>query len=472
MWHLSWYLILQLSTEIVPTLCLGNLDFDTRDSIIQSVLHYELDLKYYLKAYISKKGFMLQVTSFRAFEELSKLLVKRLLYPLVPEINLLTRRIWYKYDEAHRIYYAESAIFHKNYLGNENVIGAESEIDKECKMNNTVVGERCIIRGDVTICDSFLMDDVTIGNGCVVKNCFLGNNVKLFPGVNLDYGVIMGPNTKLGPSVKVYPYRRLVCSPPEVECKKEEFFMPFIPGSKGQAFEVTVDDGIKPQKDLDGFGFEDLKWGEYPQVRECLPIITDNKFDKIEDLEPHLALDFSSDEDKEKEFGEKVMNTLLNAYKDGSSLRPIMLELHTSFHTYNITEENVLRVMVKTILHVVEKAQSDRESREVVNKLECVGKGLLYFEDFIRKYVKNLKHQIIILNLLEELADEEPQYITIMQDIIQQLNQELEILDDEVIIYWYRNGGHKTSKFPIIAKKIKKHVEWLEDVSEEEDNIE
>lgn len=86
--------------------------------------------------------------------------------------------------------------------------------------------------------------------------------------------------------------------------------------------------------------------------------------------------------------------------------------------------------------------------------MECVGKGLLYFEDFIRKYVKNLKHQIIILNLLEELADEEPQYITIMQDIIQQLNQELEILDDEVIIYWYRNGGHKTSKFPIIAKKV------------------
>lgn len=83
-----------------------------------------------------------------------------------------------------------------------------------------------------------------------------------------------------------------------------------------------------------------------------------------------------------------------------------------------------------------------------------VSKGLVYFEDYIRKYVKDLKSQLILLNLLEELVCEEDRYLTVIYNIFHQLSQELELVKDEVVVYWYKNGGHRTEKFPLIAKKV------------------
>ncbi|KAB7502700.1 Translation initiation factor eIF-2B subunit epsilon [Armadillidium nasatum] len=453
-----------ICTEKVPMLYSDNFDYGTRDSLIQGVLEQEELLNYSLRVHVTKIGHMLLVSSFRAFEELSKCLAKRWFSPLVPERSLSTRRIRYRYDEMHGNYYDESAKFHSKVLGDENVIDAGSEIDQRCKMKNTVVGKHCVIRGNVTINDSFLMDNVTIGNGCIIDNCFLGSNVKLLPGVHLEPGVVLGPNTKLGPNVKVDRYKRLVCNPPEVVSQDLE---PLMCGKDGRAFEVTVDDETEEQTGLRAYGFQDLKWGEHPPVVNSLPILSDSEDSVNVDME-NLDLGFSSDEEREKEFETEVMDSLLNAYRDESRLGSVKLELNSSRHAYNVSWENVLRVIIKSLLHVVEKSEGKKNLTG--DKLwQSVRKGLNHFQNLISEYVTEIKHQIIVLNLLESLVNEEERFLVLIQLIFYHLNQELEVIDDEVVIKWYNKGGHKTPKFSLIAEKIKKFVEWLEVAEEEED---
>ena len=44
-------------------------------------------------------------------------------------------------------------------------------------------------------------------------------------------------------------------------------------------------------------------------------------------------------------------------------------------------------------------------------------------------------------------------YLSVVQKTLYELNQELEILDDEVICFWYEKGG-STKTFPNIAKAV------------------
>ena len=44
------------------------------------------------------------------------------------------------------------------------------------------------------------------------------------------------------------------------------------------------------------------------------------------------------------------------------------------------------------------------------------------------------------------------------------------MLDDEVVVHWYRRGGAKTSVFPQLSKLIAKFIDWLDEEDESEED--
>lgn len=55
---------------------------------------------------------------------------------------------------------------------------------------------------------------------------------------------------------------------------------------------------------------------------------------------------------------------------------------------------------------------------------------------------------------LQILLNESKEYLPLAQKIIFELNQTHEILDDEVVIHWFKKGGAATPSFPALKKAV------------------
>jgi mannose-1-phosphate guanylyltransferase len=78
-------------------------------------------------------------------------------------------------------------------LGPDVAIGADTRI-----IGPTVVGARCVIGADVSIEDSVLWDDNTIGAGAALRSCVVGRGNRISARAHLSDGTIVSDNCVIG----------------------------------------------------------------------------------------------------------------------------------------------------------------------------------------------------------------------------------------------------------------------------------
>lgn len=103
----------------------------------------------------------------------------------------------------------------KSQIGNNVVIGSNTELQGGCIIKNSVIGSNCVISNDCIIIDSIIWDNVTIEDGVHIRNSLIASDVTISAGVSIDFGCLL--SFGISCEIDLPPCRRLTMSTEEVE---------------------------------------------------------------------------------------------------------------------------------------------------------------------------------------------------------------------------------------------------------------
>jgi translation initiation factor eIF-2B subunit epsilon len=168
----------------------------------------------------------------RTYHAVSRDLLKRWCYPIVPD-NLPTGydKI-YRYEMQRHMMYVEQKGKEKvgrgTVIRGPGMIGSKSKIDSECSIYRTVIGHSCSIGKNVSISDSHLWQDVTVEDGAIISEAVLCNNCVIKKGATVPKGCVIGQGCVIDENVTLPEFTR-----------------------------VTIFKDVEDDDDYDGFGSDD-----------------------------------------------------------------------------------------------------------------------------------------------------------------------------------------------------------------------
>uniref|UniRef100_A0A1D1ZLT2 Putative translation initiation factor eIF-2B subunit epsilon n=1 Tax=Anthurium amnicola TaxID=1678845 RepID=A0A1D1ZLT2_9ARAE len=168
-------------------------------------------------------GYAARVDNFRSYDTVSKDILQRWTYPLVPNVqfswkcgqNMLDREGIYRAPDI--------TLAHTAQIGAFSLIGNGSTIGDNSMIFHSVVGEGCVIGHNVLIENSYIWDNVTIENDCKISHAIVCDGALLKVGAVLEPGVILSFKVVVGHQRMVPAYSKVsLCPQPSIQDSDEE----------------------------------------------------------------------------------------------------------------------------------------------------------------------------------------------------------------------------------------------------------
>ncbi|KAI9446408.1 nucleotide-diphospho-sugar transferase [Lactarius indigo] len=186
----------------VPSLFQDNFDYgDIRRDFVHGILTSDLLMKN-IYCYVAKEGYAARVQDTRSYDAISKDILSRWTFPLVP-------------DDNHPGGHAYDHLRGNKYIPKDNSV----VLSRTCKIgNNTLIGPsslpstlgaRCSVGPDTILRNAYVFDDVTIGPNCVLESCIVGAGVQVGEGSRIARGSLVADGVKLGPGTVLMPFERV-----------------------------------------------------------------------------------------------------------------------------------------------------------------------------------------------------------------------------------------------------------------------
>ncbi|KAJ0396839.1 hypothetical protein P43SY_001786 [Pythium insidiosum] len=186
-------------------------DFDyqhlRQDFLHNEVQNYELGKKFFAK--IVTDEFAARVLDPRTYSGISRAILQRWVFPLVPDNNYLGAPSQYTYHRGMVYRDADVSVSRTCALQRECIVGAGTRIGDGTVIRKSAVGRGCRIGKNVTIEGSFLWGNVVVEDGVVIKNAIVCDDVVIRAGAVveegcvLSFGVVIGAGFRLPAFTKV-----------------------------------------------------------------------------------------------------------------------------------------------------------------------------------------------------------------------------------------------------------------------------
>ncbi|CAG8467593.1 10218_t:CDS:10 [Diversispora eburnea] len=175
----------------VPALFTENFDYqDMRKDFVYGILTSDL-LGKTIYCHVVKDAYAARVRSLQTYDAISKDILSRWTYPIVPDSNLQEGDS-YEYMRG-QIYKEKNVELSRSCsLGEKVLIGAGTKIADHTKITNSVIGRGVNIGPNVEINDAYIWDDVTINANCSISRSILANKVILEENVIVNKGCLIG----------------------------------------------------------------------------------------------------------------------------------------------------------------------------------------------------------------------------------------------------------------------------------------
>ncbi|KAH9050720.1 nucleotide-diphospho-sugar transferase [Lactarius hengduanensis] len=194
----------------VPSLFQDNFDYgDIRRDFVHGVLTSDLLMKN-IYCYVAKEGYAARVQDTRSYDAISKDILSRWTFPLVPDDNLPGG---YAYDHLRGNKYIpkdNSVVLSRTCkIGNNTLIGPSSHVGDGAQVVASTLGARCSVGPDTVLRNAYVFDDVTIGPNCVLESCIVGAGVQVGERSRIARGSLVADGVKLGPGTVLMPFERV-----------------------------------------------------------------------------------------------------------------------------------------------------------------------------------------------------------------------------------------------------------------------
>ncbi|KAE8449992.1 hypothetical protein EG329_007131 [Mollisiaceae sp. DMI_Dod_QoI] len=239
---------IDICTPDVLALWAESFDYEVpRRHFLHGVLKdYELNGKT-IHTEIVENHYAARVFNLQSYESVSRDVLGRWTYPLVPDSNLIAGQS-YKFERGGLCKENGVTLARTCKVGKRTVLGKDTSIGDASVVSNSIIGRRCQIGKNVTIHDAYIWDDAVIGDGSTIDRAIIANEAvigkkcKIQPGALISYGVRIADSKDVKSASRITRAKRkleddLSDEPPETVPSD-----PLIVGEGGEGYAFDEDE--------------------------------------------------------------------------------------------------------------------------------------------------------------------------------------------------------------------------------------
>ncbi|XP_013418621.1 translation initiation factor eIF-2B subunit epsilon-like [Lingula anatina] len=454
---------ISICSPLVPQLFTDNFDYQTSDDFVRGILVSEEILGNTIHMKVVEEGYAARVSNLQMYDAVSKDIISRWSFPLVPDNDISNNNNMNKYSYGrHNIYLNKDITLARGCVLQEDVvIGPGTSIGSGSTLAHSVVGRNCKIGENVKLENAYIWDGVTIENGVSVTTAVIADNAVLKKDVTVEPGCVFSYDVIVGPSVKIPSGTILSSAPVEDDGFSDEEeetvkgLNPVLVGSQGVAYLYQPDAEDSDNEDI----IQDM-WGLTIQSEE------DDASSVGSMGSDELSPPSSPPADDMKLFYGEVLDTLERVFTENIGTDNTILEINSLKHAYNITINELNGLVTKAIIAYPQRNNKDMDPPKLMSALKPVLAKLL---PVLRNYMKNTECQLECLAALEDYSIHHPSTGAILMKVMQVLYN-ADVLSEEAILHWYENvPTDHADQHQKIRKKVETFIKWLEEAEEESD---
>ncbi|EPZ36295.1 MIF4-like, type 1/2/3 domain-containing protein [Rozella allomycis CSF55] len=461
------------SNEVLALLT-ENFDYgDIRKDFVRGVLHSEI-LGHSIAIHIAEEGYATRVRSSRLYDSISRDLIQRWAFPVVPDLNLFGKT---SYSFKRPFVYLENDIFlaRTSVVQRGSMIGSGTRLGEETVIKESVLGRNCMIDRNCSLNSSYLLENIQVGKFCSIESSIIGSNVIIKDNVTISRGCLIGDNVILGAGVTLAPFTKISSIP--IKDLNEEFvsmkitdhfdensFDQEIVGLDGKGFSWEKDSSIKEDSEagsiedeevnFNSIGFESTK-----KVEESDSETEDEFYDDDDDFE----------EDVIKSFKNKIQDLIKIAIENGHDPQHVAVELQACKLATDAKQNQLLTsfydcldAIIFTLVQLIDVNPQPSALSSSVKSIFSKWAPLI-----IRFTASASDSHSLIDIIMKHFNDRK--LIKSFWIAIYTL-YENDALNENIVLEWYNDDkwSHVDASAVAARNELSKFVDWLENASEEE----
>ncbi|KAL0569888.1 translation initiation factor eIF-2B epsilon subunit, GEF [Marasmius crinis-equi] len=187
-----------------------NFDYlDIRRDFVHGVLTSDLLMKN-IYCYVAKDGYAARVQDTKSYDSISKDILSRWTFPLVPDNNHPSGNL-YEHRRGNKYIARDGSVVlaRTSKIGNNSLVGSSTQVYENAQIISSVIGRNCIIGPNTVIDNAYIFDNARIGSGCVIERSIIGAGVTVGDGTKIPRGCLIADGVDLGPGLQLEPFERL-----------------------------------------------------------------------------------------------------------------------------------------------------------------------------------------------------------------------------------------------------------------------
>ncbi|MCL7033202.1 hypothetical protein MKW94_001528 [Papaver nudicaule] len=373
-----------------------------------------------------------RVDNFRSYDTISKDIIQRWTYPLVPDIQF-SGNLPIKLERQGVYKGSDLQLSRSAQLGPFTLVGSGTSIGDSCKISNSVIGEGCSIGSNVSIEGSYIWDHVTIQDGCQLNHALVCDGVVIKSGAVLEPGVVLSYKVVVGPQFPVPAYAKVSLLPqPTNEDSDDE--LEYADSGSGILDITSLNSTLEvPNAELSrssdsaevgvsevGYIWSVCEGGHEEEWRHSVAPVPANKIaelrkDPVEPDTPKLEVlpaagtrpdDETSDSDNDPatddpcDFDKEVEATFLRAVHEGVDQDHVIIEVNSLRLSYNMASLDCAGAIFWSVMKLALETPHDTKG-ELLNNAVSV---ITTWRDLLRHYLQSIDEEIEIIMKFEEMC--------------------------------------------------------------------
>jgi translation initiation factor eIF-2B subunit epsilon len=220
-----------------------NFDYqDMRKDFVRGVLQSDI-LGLRISTHILREEYAARVRTPRLYGSISRDLIARWMFPIVPESNLLEEERPLSFKRGYQ-YIGPDVVFSRSaQIGEYCVLGASVTVGENARLSHSVLGACCQVGPDVVLDGVFLGEGCLVEAGCRIAHSILADNVLVKAGSVIEAGCLITSNVTVGPKAHLPAHTRVAKLTEHVDVALNSFSIgsdPSDPGLLGDAATVPA----------------------------------------------------------------------------------------------------------------------------------------------------------------------------------------------------------------------------------------
>ncbi|KAF5302900.1 hypothetical protein FQA39_LY02080 [Lamprigera yunnana] len=429
------------SGSVLP-LFTDNFDFQTKDDFVRGLLMNEEILGntiYWHSTFGNEYG--AAVTNWRMYQSISRDILHRWLYPLVPDMGISSQHRNYVHLQNNIYRSKDVQLSQTSSLIEDVIIGSGSSVGDQTSVARSIIGESVKIGKNVIIENSFIFSEIIINDNCIIRHSAIGNRCVIGPNCSIMQGCILGNNVTLPKGTTLSDV--LVQSQKPIDGSSMEAI-------SSNAYKIKCDDGGGDISDSeDGLGKKLLRMHVH-DIDE-----SDDEYSKSTASEDELSYTTSPVPDDTNLFLSEVIDSLARGFEDKLQCDNLILEINSSRYAYNVTVKEVNYNVVKAILTLPFQLFPGQAYLASLLPL------LRYFSPILKNYIRNVSAMSECLQGIEDVASTNNE-LSERVGVVLKWFYDRDYLLEEVILKWFSSINPTTRLYT----RIKPFTDWLQEAEE------